>query len=144
MVLAPTLRTFGHFRGLSHTLPCLVQGVRATWPRQARPRWQVNTWGGGGGERKSSLPRGSHHCQIPFLESAPAFPVLLPVQLPEQCLSSLGESQLAVSMNSQITFLSSLGRGGGTEGGAGINNPIFCHPLPPHSRHHPGSGALAG
>lgn len=61
---------------------------------------------------RDSISRRSHHCQIPSLESGAVFSsVLLPASLPKQCLSSMGESPLAVSTNPQITFLPSLGRG---------------------------------
>lgn len=53
-----------------------------------------------------------------------------PASLPEQCLPSLGDSRLTVSMNSQITFLSSLGRGRGhKEGQESITPFSVTHPL---------------
>ena len=53
-----------------------------------------------------------------------------PASLPKRCRPPLGDSQLPVSMNSQITFLSSLGRGKGHKEGQESITPFFVtHPL---------------
>lgn len=98
--------------------------------------------GRGGG--RGSLPRGSPHCQIPFLESAPAFPVLLP-SLTSRTVPAIAGRLTAHCLHEFTNHLPVFSwQGQGAQGGAGINNPIFCHPPPPHPSHHPGPRALAG
>lgn len=107
-------------------------GVEATWPGHRR---DVLPGEVGARQGRSVTP-----LSIPS-QTCPAVPSFSPHNFPnERCLSSRAEPHLAVPCIHKSPCCHHWA-GGGAVGGVGLNNPIFCHPPPPLSPHHPGTGS---